>query len=42
MRAEKELVFDPTHLTEGIELSDDPLPALRASVYALSARHRQR
>jgi catalase len=39
--AEKELVFDPTHLTDGIELSDDPLPALRARVYSLSAAHRQ-
>jgi catalase len=39
--AEKGLVFDPTHLTDGIELSDDPLPALRARVYSLSAAHRQ-
>jgi len=39
--AEQELVFDPTHLTEGIALSDDPLPALRARVYSLSATHRQ-
>ena len=38
---EKKIVFDPTHLTEGIELSDDPLPALRARVYSLSAMHRQ-
>jgi catalase len=38
--AEKQLVYDPTHLTEGIELSDDPLPALRASVYSLSAARR--
>jgi catalase len=42
VRAERELVFDPTHLTDGIELSDDPLPALRARVYALSAAYRQR
>src|SRR5208282_559732 len=39
--AEKGLVYDPTHLTGGIELSDDPLPALRARVYSLSASHRQ-
>jgi catalase len=39
--AEKKLVFDPTHLTDGIELSDDPLPALRAEVYSLSAARRQ-
>jgi catalase len=38
---EKKIVFDPTHLTEGIELSDDPLPALRARVYSLSAMRRQ-
>ncbi len=41
--AEKALVFFPTNLTDGIELSDDPLPALRTSVYALSfARRRQK
>jgi catalase len=39
--AERGLVFDPTHLTEGIELSDDPFPALRAKVYSLSAARRQ-
>ena len=39
--AERDLVFDPTHLTDGIELSDDPLPALRARVYSLSAAYRQ-
>jgi len=39
--AEKALVFFPTTLTDGIELSDDPLPALRTSVYALSFAHRQ-
>jgi len=39
---EKQMVYDPTHLTDGIEFSDDPLPALRARVYSLSASHRQR
>jgi catalase len=38
--AEKALAFFPTSLTDGIELSDDPFPALRTSVYALSAAHR--
>ncbi len=38
---EREMVYDPTHLTDGIELSDDPLPALRARVYSLSAAYRQ-
>jgi len=40
--AQKTLVFFPTNLTEGIELSDDPFPALRTSVYALSFARRQR
>ncbi len=35
-RVERDLIFDPTHLADGIELSDDPLPALRAKVYSLS------
>jgi catalase len=36
----KTLAYDPVNLTEGIELSDDPLPALRSKVYALSVQHR--
>jgi catalase len=39
--AEKSLVFFPTAITDGIELSDDPLPALRTSAYALSFARRQ-
>ena len=39
---ERGLIFDPTHLTDGIELSDDPLPALRARVYSLSMTYRQK
>lgn len=39
--AQKELGFDPTNLTDGIELSDDPLPALRSRVYMLSRMYRQ-
>ncbi len=41
--AERELAFDPTHLIDGIELSDDPLPPLRSRVYSYSVagRHRQ-
>jgi catalase len=34
--AEKKLLFLPTNLTDGIELSDDPLPAMRAAAYAVS------
>jgi len=39
--AEKPLVFFPTALTDGIEPSDDPLPLLRTSAYALSFARRQ-
>lgn len=35
------LAFSPLILTSGIQLSDDPLPALRAAVYALSVAHRR-
>jgi catalase len=37
----RSLAFSPLILTSGIQLSDDPLPALRASVYALSVVHRR-
>jgi catalase len=30
------LVFDPTRVTDGIELSDDPLPRFRAAAYSES------
>jgi catalase len=39
--AERGVSFFPTNLTEGIELSDDPLPALRSEVYDLSVKRRQ-
>jgi catalase len=39
--AENELAFDPIRLTDGIELSDDPLPLLRSRVYAISAAPRR-
>lgn len=39
--AEKGLVFFPTALTDGIELSDDPLPPLRTTAYAMSFARRQ-
>jgi catalase len=38
--AERRLVFDPARLVDGIELSDDPLPAVRSAVYAISYRRR--
>jgi catalase len=34
--AEQKLLFVPSNLTAGIELSDDPLPSLRAAAYAVS------
>jgi catalase len=39
--AEEALAFDPTNLTDGIELSDDPFPSLRSRVYALASTYRQ-
>lgn len=39
--AEKALAYDPTSLTDGIDLSDDPLPALRSRVYGLAVSHRR-
>jgi len=37
---QKSLAFSPIILTNGITLSDDPLPLLRNAVYALSVAHR--
>lgn len=39
--AERDLAFDPARLAEGIELSDDPLPALRSEVYRVAAEQRK-
>ena len=39
-QAEKKLLFMPTSLTPGIELSDDPLPTLRAAAYGVSFARR--
>jgi catalase len=38
---QRSLTFNPIYLTDGIQLSDDPLVALRSAVYALSVRHRK-
>jgi catalase len=35
-QAEKKLLFLPTNLTPGIELSDDPLPSVRSAAYGVS------
>jgi len=37
---QRSLAFSPIYLTDGIQLSDDPFPTLRAAVYALSVQHR--
>jgi catalase len=42
LEAQKKLLFLPTHLTDGIELSDDRLPVIRARAYALSFARRGR
>jgi catalase len=34
------LVFDPTRVIDGIELSDDPLPRLRSEAYSISVERR--
>jgi len=36
LEAEKKLLFLPTSLTAGIELSDDPLPSVRTAAYGVS------
>lgn len=40
-QAQKKLLFLPTNLTPGIELSDDPLPRVRAAAYGVSFGRRQ-
>ena len=40
LEAEKKLLFMPTSLTDGIELSDDPLPVVRAAAYGVSFARR--
>src|SRR5579862_6015692 len=36
LEVQRKLLFLPTNLTAGIELSDDPLPSLRTGAYAVS------
>jgi len=38
---QRSLRFNPIYVTDGIQLSDDPLVPLRSAVYALSVQHRQ-
>ena len=37
---ERQLIFDPVQLVDGIELSEDSLPMLRSRVYAISYARR--
>jgi catalase len=39
--AEHALAFDPLHLVDGIEPSDDPLLEVRSAAYAISRRRRR-
>jgi len=39
--AQRALAFDPLHLVDGIEASDDPLLAARSAAYAISRRRRK-
>ena len=34
--AQRRLIFDPARLVDGIELSDDPLPAARSAIYSIA------
>ena len=38
--AQRRLIFDPIRLTDGIELSGDPLPTARSAVYSVSYKRR--
>jgi catalase len=42
LEAQKKLLFLPNRLTDGIELSDDRLPAIRSEVYVLAFARRAR
>jgi catalase len=39
--AQRALAFDPLHLADGIEASDDPLLEVRSAAYAISRRRRR-
>jgi catalase len=39
---ERRLVFDPTNLTDGIDLSADPILLARSSAYSISYDHRSK
>lgn len=39
---ERRLVFDPTNLTDGVELSADPIPPARSAAYSISFEKRSK
>jgi catalase len=39
---ERRLVFDPTNVTDGISLSDDPILLARSAAYSVSYDHRSK
>ena len=39
---ERRLVFDPTNLTDGIELSHDPILLARSAAYSISYEQRSK
>jgi catalase len=39
---ERRIIFDPTNLTDGIELSDDPILLVRSAAYSISYDHRSK
>ena len=39
---ERRLVFDPTNLTDGIDLSADPILLARSAAYSISYDHRSK
>jgi catalase len=38
--AQRRLIFDPANLVDGIELSNDPLPAARSAIYSIAYQRR--
>jgi catalase len=39
---ERRLVFDPTNVTDGIDLSADPILLARSAAYSISYDHRRK
>ena len=41
LKEQKRVIFDPIPRVDGVEVSDDPLLDVRASVYLISGRQRR-